>query len=312
MTGAADGSVGPVAAATQRTVLIATDDDEVLRRGRRRARRRHHTTWCGSAPAREVLRGGARAGARPGDARPADRQHGRRGDRARTCATRRASGALARQTDPDAAGPRRRRVPGAPLRSRRLAGQAARRTARPTCRRAGPRRRHLHRAAWPAERRPAAATPGPGSAFSGSVDVPVRCAETGGGAAWQRASFGTRRPGVQISPTRPPGLRPAHGSAAADHAARARRLKLPGGGFDTRDHRLGPPRSSTPSTPVAPRPPRRGRRAATLLATLAAVLTLSGVLTSCETTAADRSEVIAHINYSRRRPACGRWPRTWS
>jgi len=50
---------------------------------------------------------------------------------------------------------------------------------------------------------------------------------------------------------------------------------------------------------AAPRPQRRVRRAVTLLATVAAVLTLSGVLTSCETTAADRSEVIAHINYSR-------------
>jgi len=50
---------------------------------------------------------------------------------------------------------------------------------------------------------------------------------------------------------------------------------------------------------AAPGPPRRGRRAVTLLATVAAMMMLSGVLTSCETTTGDRNEVIAHINYSR-------------
>ena len=47
------------------------------------------------------------------------------------------------------------------------------------------------------------------------------------------------------------------------------------------------------------RAPRRGRRAVTLLAALAAVLMLSGVLTSCETTDADRGEVVSLINITR-------------
>lgn len=52
--------------------------------------------------------------------------------------------------------------------------------------------------------------------------------------------------------------------------------------------------------PASPqRAPRRGRRALTLFASLAAVLALSGVLTSCETTDADRTEVVSLINASR-------------
>lgn len=52
-------------------------------------------------------------------------------------------------------------------------------------------------------------------------------------------------------------------------------------------------------TPVqAPR--GRGRRLFTLVASLMAVLSLSGVLTSCETTDEERTEVVAQINASRR------------
>lgn len=47
------------------------------------------------------------------------------------------------------------------------------------------------------------------------------------------------------------------------------------------------------------RAPRRARRVLTLFASLAAVLALSGVLTGCETTDADRGEVISLINASR-------------
>ncbi len=47
------------------------------------------------------------------------------------------------------------------------------------------------------------------------------------------------------------------------------------------------------------RPRRRARRALTLLASLGAVLMLSGVLTSCETTDADRGEVVSLINITR-------------
>jgi uncharacterized protein YkwD len=48
-----------------------------------------------------------------------------------------------------------------------------------------------------------------------------------------------------------------------------------------------------------PAPRRRGRRLLTLIAALAAVLALSGVLTSCETTAGDRQLSIDLINLSR-------------
>ena len=47
------------------------------------------------------------------------------------------------------------------------------------------------------------------------------------------------------------------------------------------------------------RAPRRGRHALTLLAALAAVMTLSGVLTSCETSDAERGEVVSLINITR-------------
>jgi uncharacterized protein YkwD len=47
------------------------------------------------------------------------------------------------------------------------------------------------------------------------------------------------------------------------------------------------------------RAPRRGRRALTLLAALAAVMTLAGVLTSCETSDAERGEVVSLINITR-------------
>jgi uncharacterized protein YkwD len=48
-----------------------------------------------------------------------------------------------------------------------------------------------------------------------------------------------------------------------------------------------------------PAPGRRGRRVITLIAALAAVLALSGVLTSCETTVEDRRHAIDLINGSR-------------
>jgi uncharacterized protein YkwD len=48
-----------------------------------------------------------------------------------------------------------------------------------------------------------------------------------------------------------------------------------------------------------PAPRRRGRRLLSLVAALAAVLMLSGVLTSCETTAEDRRLTIDLINLSR-------------
>ncbi len=52
-------------------------------------------------------------------------------------------------------------------------------------------------------------------------------------------------------------------------------------------------------TGTTPRSARRGRRVVTVLASLAAVLMLSAVLTSCETTDEDRDQVIGLINFSR-------------
>ena len=114
---------------TTRTILIATDADEVLRRGRRRAGRRT-TTVVRVHAGRDVLAAVAGARARPGRARPADRQHGRRGRPALDLRLEESAGRIAPQTHPDAARPHRRRVPGPARRGRRLAGQAARRASR--------------------------------------------------------------------------------------------------------------------------------------------------------------------------------------
>ena len=102
------------------------------------------------------------------------------------------AGRLPAHQGADAARPGRRPLPGPPGRRRRLADQAARSTPAAACRQGHP--------GWRARLRRSVARRCPPDTSPASTP--------GSSAAWlARATFGTWRPGVQISPPRPPARR---------------------------------------------------------------------------------------------------------